>query len=107
MSLFKQDPLDAEIKRLEREQRELERQAARLSARGFEPPQPEEPPKPVNRPAKILFENEDGSPEPGLSVKDRRMLKVQQKIARNRVITLGVVLFILAVLAARSIGWIP
>lgn len=107
MSLFKQDPLDAEIKRLEREQRELEREAARLSSRGFETPKPEEPQKPVPRPAKILFENEDEIVEPGLSVKDRRMLKVQQKIARNRVITLGLVLLVLAILAARSVGWIP
>ena len=107
MSLFKQDPLDAEIRRLEKEQRELERQAAQLSARGFEVPKTEAPKIPAPKPAKILFEEDEAASEAGLRPKDRRMLKVQQRIARNRVFTLGAVLLVLAILAARSIGWIP
>jgi len=107
MSFFKQDPLDAEIKKLEREQRELKRQAARLSTRSFQPTKSEAPSKPVLRPAKILFENEDNLSGSGLPPIDRRRLKVQQKIARNHVIILSVVLVILAIMAARSINWIP
>jgi hypothetical protein len=105
MSLFQrkpEDPIAAELQRLKREQQFLEKQAREIGE--FEPPQEEPPPPaaPAKPPVRLVF-NE--APDTDLArTQERRLLGVERKMARNRVILLGMVLAILLIAALRMLS---
>ena len=105
MSFFQrkpEDPIQAELRRLEREHQFLERQARDLQG---PPEEPEEDPAPAassKPPVRLVFKETveaDSSAEP-----EGRRLGVERKMARNRVILLGAFLFLLLVVALRMLS---
>lgn len=89
------DPLAEEIKRLEREKRTLEKRAKILEEEMANPVIQEE--REINRGARILHESlsDRVAKLPG---RNRRRLRAQERVARNRVIAALVVLAILVIL---------
>jgi hypothetical protein len=92
------DPLVQEIKRLEREKRTLERQAKILEEEMANPVIQEE--REINRGARILHESlsDRVARLPG---RNRRRIRAQERLARNRVIAALVVLGILVIVLLR------
>jgi hypothetical protein len=105
MSFFQrkpEDPIQAELRRLEREHQFLERQA-----RDLQGPQEEEaeeaPVTPSKPPVRLVF-NENAKAEAPAEQPEGRRLGVERKMARNRVILLGIFLFVLLVVALRMLS---
>jgi cell division protein FtsB len=106
MGLFKKtsDPLNAELRRLEEEQRKLEQQVSDIEYALQNPPEPalgKEPVEPEagNKGAKFLHDPLLGKNTVG---KNRTRLKVQRTKARNRVILICIGLAILALIVYRA-----
>lgn len=104
MSFFQrkpEDPIQAELRRLEREHQFLERQARDLQGPQEEPE--EAPTTPSKPPVRLVF-NEHAKPDAPAEQPEGRRLGVERKMARNRVILLGIFLFILLVVALRMLS---
>lgn len=95
-----QDPIQNELRRLEREKRELTRLSEEIRQQLESPPvsseEPEKgPSKPVYKPKEQV-----SKPKP----RHQGRLKVQQKIARNRIIFLGVIIAVLIGLVIKALN---
>lgn len=91
-----EDSLGLEKRRLEKARKQLERQSAELEARlngKYTPPPP--PPKPQKKKAHFTPDPEDLFFAEEKTLKQKERLKIEKRMARNRVIILSVVALLL------------